>query len=210
MSSFNTPYQYQFFDRKTALDDVVFGMSHAVRVKQTHSAACVVIDRPFADGQWVEADALVTRTPNIPIGVITADCAPIILIGDGVVAIIHAGWQGAVNGIVENTVSAMDCDPSTIQAFIGPCIAQGSYEVSKGFEKPFVEAHPEAIEFFSKKNDEKLLFDLKSYCVFRLSLASVRDVEVSNIDTLTDENYHSHRGGATSKDRNLSATMING
>lgn len=210
MSSLYPPYSYQFFDKKTSFNDVVFGVSKAVRVKQTHSADCIEVDRPFADGEWVEADGIVTRTPNLPIGIITADCAPVLLAGQGVVGAAHAGWQGALAGILENTVRAMDCDVKTIRAYIGPCIARQSYEVSMGFEKPFLDVHDAAEKFFTPKNAEKLLFDLAGYCAFRLSLAGVSHVEIGDIDTLTNDHYHSHRGGAVSGERNLSAIMING
>lgn len=210
MSSSKSPHQYHFFDKNTALNDRIFGASRAARVKQTHSSKCVSIDQPFAADEWIEADAIVTRTPNVPIGVITADCAPVLLVANGVVGAAHAGWQGAVNGVLENTVAAMKCDPITIQACIGPCISKQSYEVSKGFEKPFVDRHAESTKFFTVKSEEKLLFDLRAYCAFRLGLCGVQNVEISDIDTLTNESYHSHRGGAGVGDRNLSAIMING
>ena len=210
MSSLKLPSTYQFFDKKTALNDFVFGIACAARVKQTHSSKCVVIDEPFQDGEWVEADAIVTRTPHLPIGVITADCAPILFFADGVIGAAHAGWQGAVGGVIEGAVKAMECDSKAIHACIGPCISKASYEVSKEFEKPFIDAHAEAAQFFTQKSADKLLFDLKSYCAFRLSLAGVNHVEISDIDTLTNPNYHSHRGGATSTERNLSAIMIDG
>ena len=187
-------------------------MSKASRVKQCHSSEVIVLEVPLENDDWPEADALVTSIPNLPIGVITADCVPILLAYEEgkCVAAIHAGWQGALNGVIENTIEVMNDSPHLIKAMIGPAISECSYEVSKGFEKPFIEKNKEAASFFTEKNADKLLFDLKSYCVFRLGLCGVTDVDVNDIDTLTNLSYHSHRGGAGTTERNLSAIMING
>lgn len=203
-------YRNHFCNKNHALDKEVFDVSRASRVKQTHSSEVVMMDVPQRPDEWVEADAIVTRTPNLPIGVITADCVPILLSGDGVIGAAHAGWQGALNGVIDNTIAAMDCDPVTIQAHIGPAIGAQSYEVSKGFEAPFIACDLNAIQFFTEKNADKWLFDIKSYCADRLRKCGVTNITISEIDTLTHPDYHSHRGGAGAKDRNLSVIMING
>jgi hypothetical protein len=210
MSSLDFSYEYQFFGKETALNDVVFETSQASRVKQCHSADVITIDKPLSEYEWPECDAIITKKPQLSIGVITADCAPILLSGDGVIAAVHAGWQGALKGVIDNTIQAMTCEAEGVTAMIGPSISKNSYEVSKGFEKPFIDLHHEAHVFFQEKNEEKLLFDLKSYCAFRLKLCGVHQIDVSDIDTLTNPDYHSHRGGAGAKDRNLSVIMING
>lgn len=201
-------FQHQFFDKNAGVSDVVFNVSTASRVKQIHSNKVIKIDTPMTD--WIEADALVTDQPNLTIGVITADCTPVLFYSsEGVIGAAHAGWQGAVNGILENTVEAMDCDPKTIQTFIGPCISQKSYEVSLGFEKPFLDHDKKAKQFFINGNEGKLQFDLAGYCAFRLSLCGVGNIIHNEIDTLTNVNYHSYRGGAMPNERNLSVIMIN-
>lgn len=209
-----TPYTYQFFDKNTSINADVFGRRRAARVKQIHSAHCVLIDRAFRDGEWVEADAIVTTKPDVPIGVITADCVPILLYGrrDGepVIAAAHAGWQGALKGILENTLRLMACPSSNIVAHIGPCIAQASYEVSEGFEIPFVKHNAGAWAFFKSGREGKLQFDLAGYCAFRLRAAGVLNITFSHTDTMTDDIYYSHRAGAKPGERNLSAIMING
>lgn len=222
-SPYSQNVEYCFFDQETDINNVVFNVARAARVKQTHSSDCIVIDRAFDDGVWVEGDAIVTSTPNLPIGVITADCAPVLLHGetDGGAVIIgaaHAGWQGALGGILDNTVSKMTelgCAADTIKAWIGPCIGVMSYEVSKGFEIPFVQHDPLSLHYFNEKNDEKLLFDLVGYCANRLRLQGVHNVGATNIDTYRrHEQYYSHRrmtqAGLESKGRQLSAIMING
>lgn len=197
-------FQYEFFDNNTGLDKIIFETAKANRVKQTHSNTVIAITSPQTE--WVEADGIVTRTPNLPVGVITADCAPVLFYGDGVIGAAHAGWQGALKGILENTVAAMKCD--SVQAFIGPCIAQTSYEVSLGFEKPFLDNNPEAERFFIAGKPDKLHFDLAGYCAFRLALCGIQKIHIDGRDTLINPDFHSHRGGANSTERNLSAIML--
>jgi YfiH family protein len=195
-----------FFNRKTDLNATIFDFSKAQRMKQVHGNNVITIDTP--QKEWVEGDGIVTRTPNLPIGVITADCAPVLFYAHGVVAAAHAGWQGALNGVLDNTSTSMDVDPIVTQAFIGPSIQQQSYEVSVGFEKPFLEKHAEAERFFIAGKAGKLHFDLSGYCAFRLSLCGVKSIHIDGTDTLTHHDYYSHRGGASSSERNLSAIML--
>lgn len=199
---------YQFFNAKTHHRDTVFATMPAVRVKQVHGDTVICVESPLKE--WVEADALVTRMTNLPIGVITADCAPVLMMAGGVVAAAHAGWQGALKGVLNNTVAAMDVGPSAIEARIGPCISQQSYEVSLGFERPFLERDAEAERFFMEGATGKLQFDLAGYCAFRLSQCGVKKVVIDGTDTLTHPDYYSHRGGAGEKERNLAAIMISG
>ena len=199
-------YKHHFFNKNTALNDIIFDASKANRVKQIHSNKVIEITQP--QQTWIESDATVTRTPNLPIGIITADCAPVLFYGDGVIGAAHAGWQGAVKGVLENTITAMDCTPSSIQAFIGPCISQQSYEVSMGFEKPFMEQTPMAEQFFIGGKADKLHFDLAGYCAFRLATSGIKKIHIDGRDTLTNPDFHSHRGGASATERNLSATMF--
>lgn len=202
-------FNHQFFDKNTALNESVFGQSKANRVKQTHSNTVIEITKPQTE--WVEADGIITRQPNLPIGVITADCAPVLFYGDGVIGAAHAGWQGALSGVLDNTINMMNCDIHAIHAFIGPCISQQSYEVSLGFEIPFLQNHAEAERFFiSGRTSEKLHFDLAGYCAYRLSLCGVKKIHIDGRDTLTNDNFHSHRGGADATQRNLSAVMMGG
>ena len=195
--------------KNTKIENVIFNIAPVHRVKQTHSNIVTEISQP--QSKWIEADAIVTRTPNLPIGIITADCAPVLFHSDEVIGAAHAGWQGAVNGVLENTVKTMKCDQKNIHAYIGPCIAQKSYEVSVGFEEPFLDHNPESEHFFrAGRAGDKLQFDLAGYCAFRLALCGIKQIHIDGTDTLTHPNFHSHRGGATSTERNLSAIMING
>lgn len=133
--------------------------AHLQTVYQVHGAECVVVEKPLDVATRPRADALVTSVPGLILGVLTADCGPVLFCGkraDGspVIAAAHAGWKGALGGILESTVTKM-CDlgaelPS-IHAGLGPCIGKRSYEVSLGFEQPFLTRDPSDEIFFMPK-----------------------------------------------------------
>ena len=200
------PVIHQFFDRHTDVQSPVFDEAPATRVKQVHSDKVIRVNGPLTE--WIEADAIVTDQPNLPIGVITADCAPVLFAGEGVIAAAHAGWRGALSGVLDNTIAEMQCDPKFIKAFIGPSITQKSYEVSIGFEEPFLDRDAEAERFFTSGAEGKLHFDLAGYCAFRLSQCEIRHVHIDGRDTLTNPDFHSYRGGVETSGRNLSAIVI--
>lgn len=191
---------------------------------QCHSADCLLIDRPYDRSNRPNGDALATDVAGVPVGILTADCGPVLFVGakDGgapVIAAAHAGWGGALGGVLEDTVAKMGqlgAALQTVKACLGPCIAQASYEVQDGFAAPFLERHEEAERFFlSARKVGHLMFDLAGYIAFRLSLAGVRHVSIMGIDTYAEEegcfSYRraTHRGEAD-YGRQLSAIVING
>ena len=170
-----------------------------VLLKQVHGTDVVTVTQ-FRD-DLPEADAAITTNPGVTLAIKTADCAPVLFFAHGVVGVAHAGWGGALKGVLEATVEAMVAQGAKredIHAAIGPCIAQKSYEVSVGFEKPFLQEDPYAERFFqSGKAENKLMFDLAGYCAFRLARAGVSQVEITGQDTLAlESSYFSHRRGA--------------
>lgn len=177
------------------------GGTHLQKTYQTHSAICTYIDAP--QDKIPQGDALVTDKPNIVLGILTADCAPVLFTGvkdngEALIGVVHAGWKGALGGVLQATVKCM-CEHGatleTIQAIVGPTITKASYEVSKGFESPFLEEDKEAIKFFSEgRAEDKLFFDLPGFNTFQLQKAGVKNIILSDIDTLSDEeNYFSNR-----------------
>lgn len=192
---------------------------------QCHSAACYAIKShaPVGD-ERAKGDALVTDVAGLAIGVLTADCGPVLFVGakpDGspVIGAAHAGWGGALKGILEDTVAKMvqiGASIETIKACLGPCIAQGSYEVQDAFAAPFVAEHDAADRFFmAARKEGHLMFDLSGYIAFRLAHAGVRHVSLMGVDTyVEDENCFSYRRSTHRKEpdygRQLSAIMING
>lgn len=168
-----------------------------VSVKQIHSNRCVVVDG-LSDVSDIEADAMVSTVPGLGLGVVTADCAPVLFAAQEVVGAAHAGWKGALGGVLENTLAAMEgCGAvrSGIRAAIGPCIAQRHYEVSAGFETPFLAEDAYAERFFMEgARPDKLMFDLPGYCAYRLTRAGVARVDLTGADTFALEDvYFSHR-----------------
>lgn len=192
---------------------------------QCHSALCLYIQDHVPEGDArPQADALVTDRPGLGIAILTADCGPVLFCGRKknaapVIGAAHAGWGGALGGVLEDTVAKMvqaGAEMSTIKACVGPCIMQGSYEVSADFMKPFVERDEEAERFFREARKEAhMMFDLPGYIAYRLSLCGIRQVGLMGIDTYTDEENcfsfrrATHRGEGD-YGRQMSAIVING
>ena len=161
-----------------------------VFVKQIHSAAVVTVDGPFA-ADPPEADGLVTATPGLALAIRTADCAPVLFADRdaGVVGAAHAGWRGAVGGVLEATVAAMvelGATPARIVAAVGPTIARPSYEVDEGFHARLLHGAPENARFFTPGRSGHWQFDLPAYVVARLASAGVGQVEDLALDTYAD------------------------
>ena len=185
---------------------------------QIHSATAVAADEPWR-GRLPEGDAVVTRQPGIVCGVLSADCAPILFADAeaGVVAAAHAGWQGALNGVVEATVAAMEskgADRSRMVAAVGPCIAQPSYEVGLEYLDRFETARPGSARFFRPgETAEKRLFDLPGFVLDRLAEAGVEQAEWIGRDTCAEpdrffSNRRAFRQGEPDFGRLMSAIML--
>jgi len=161
-----------------------------VTVHQVHGIAVAEVDRPWRPDQAPRADALVTREPGIVLGILAADCAPVLLADAtaGVVGAAHAGWKGALAGVVEATVAAMEAAGAArgrIVAAIGPCIGPASYEVGLEFEARFIDADPANRRCFGAgRAPDKRHFDLPGYLAGRLGALGLAAVETLGLDTL--------------------------
>lgn len=179
-------------NRRRAVDAVLPGAALAT-VHQVHSPDAIIITGPYADDARPHADALVTNVQGLLLGVLTADCAPILLADGqaGVVAAAHAGWKGAFAGVTDSTIVRMEelgADRGRIVAAIGPCIARASYEVDEAFFRRFAEADPENERFFSTGDRaDRHQFDLEAYVAARLAAAGIAQVELLGLDTYADE-----------------------
>jgi YfiH family protein len=190
-----------------------------ITVYQIHSADVVTVEAPWPRGDAPKADAIVTKVKGIALGVLAADCAPVLFADAtaGVIGSAHAGWKGALGGVVEATVGAMEAlgaERSRIRAAIGPCIGQASYEVGPEFLGRFVDAATlNGAYFHPSARAGHCLFDLPGYVAARLRAAGVADVARLNVCTYEHaEHYFSfrrttHRGEAD-YGRNLSAIML--
>ena len=170
-----------------------------VGVYQVHSPLCVTLTEPWDDAARPEADALVTQRRGVLLAIVTADCAPVLLAdrAAGVIGAAHAGWKGALGGVIENTIAAMEAlgaRRGEIAAAIGPCIAQASYEVDDAFAARFVADNAGNAQFFVAGRPGHVQFDLEGYVAFRLAAAGIATVDPLGLDTLAaPERFYSYR-----------------
>lgn len=185
-------------NRRRAIEAVLPGAGLAT-VYQVHSGEAVYADAPWPTGERPRADALVTDKPGLLLGILTADCAPVLLadVQAGVVGAAHAGWRGALAGVTDAAIEAMErigARRERIAAAVGPCVAQPSYEVDEGFRSRFIEADPDNSRFFAEGGAGKPHFDLAAYVAARLRSAGVAEVEPLGLDTYADaERFYSYR-----------------
>ncbi|MFC3174921.1 peptidoglycan editing factor PgeF [Novosphingobium bradum] len=185
-------------NRRRAAEAVAPG-ARLVGLYQVHSARCVTVTEPWDDHARPEADALVTDRPGLLLGVLTADCAPVLFAdrAAGVVGAAHAGWKGALAGVTDATLAAMvalGARPDRIAAAIGPCIAQSSYEVDEAFRARFVAADAGNAGCFGAGREGHWQFDLPGYLARRLVHAGIGAVERLGLDTYSQEHrYFSFR-----------------
>jgi hypothetical protein len=186
-------------NRRRAAEAILPG-SRLTTVHQVHSAAAVYADDQWADDHRPACDGIVTNKPGLTIGVLTADCAPVLLadITAGVIAAAHAGWGGALRGVIAATVALMadhGARVDRIVAAIGPCIARKSYEVGEDIRTMFLaedEAHDRF--FHTGQRAGKYQFDLEGFVALRLSQAGVTRVQALGEDTYSQpERYFSYR-----------------
>ena len=168
-------------------------------VHQTHSPDVIVATTPWQNGSRPKADAIVTRTEGLAIGATAADCGPILLVDASarVIGAAHAGWNGALTGILEAAIAAMEklgAERGRIIAAIGPLIRQPSYEVGGEFVERFIEADAEnALFFLPSVRTGHSMFDLAGYIRRRLETAGILMIDDIGVDTYADENFFSYR-----------------
>lgn len=185
-------------NRRRAVAAVLPGAA-LVTLHQVHSAEAVAVAAPFPDAGRPHADALVTDRPGLALGILTADCAPVLLADRlaGVVGAAHAGWKGALGGVCANVVAAMEAlgaRRERIAAAVGPCIARQSYEVDTAFLARFEAADPANERFFRPGRPGHHQFDLEAYVGARLAAAGLGRVELMGIDTYANAgDYFSFR-----------------
>jgi polyphenol oxidase len=171
-----------------------------VTAYQTHSTRVAVVEWPHEPDNAPEVDAMITGRPGIALGILTADCAPVLLADAeaGIVGAAHAGWRGAISGIIEETVAAMmqkGAKPGRICAAVGPCIGPRSYEVGPEFPAPFLAQNEANARYFRPApRADHYLFDLPAYVESRLHAAGVVAIERSHADTCAEpERFFSYR-----------------
>jgi len=171
------------------------GAAHLLGATQVHGADVVTVTEPWPAGAGPRVDALVTDRPGIALGVVTADCTPVLLAdrAAGVIGAVHAGWRGALAGVLEATVHAMrQLGATRIVAAIGPSIRQPSYEVRADLRDAILARDPADARFLADGREGHWQFDLAGYCAARLS--GVAETDTIDADTAADpERFFSHR-----------------
>ena len=185
-------------NRRRAVDAVAPG-ARLVTVHQVHSPTALIATEPWPDDARPQDDAIATDRRGLALGILTADCAPVLLADAeaGVIGAAHAGWKGAFGGVVESVVGAMEslgARRERIAAAVGPAIARRSYEVDETFYRRFAEADPANDRFFTPGRDGHHQFDLEGFVAARLAEAGINRVEALGLDTYSDpDRFFSYR-----------------
>jgi YfiH family protein len=187
-------------------------------VSQFHSNKFIYIDEKYKKKKKPKADAIITNQKYLPIGVLTADCAPILIYDEKIkmVAAIHAGWRGAFKGIINKVIKFMikkGCEIDNMTAVIGPSISHKNYEVKEDFRKRFIKKDKKNSLFF-KSSKKKLYFDLTKYIHSSLKIINIQHIDIIKIDTFDIKNkFFSARRALKLKHndygRNISIIMLN-
>ena len=184
-------------NRRRAVAAVLPGAELAT-VHQVHSADVVYVERPWPQGERPRADAMVTDRAGLLLGILTADCAPVLFADHEakVIGAAHAGWRGALAGVTDSTIAAMErlgASRERLRAAVGPCIAQPSYEVDESFRGRFLDADVSNSRFFFEGANGKPHFDLSAYVAERVRAAGV-EVEIVGLDTNAEPGrFYSYR-----------------
>lgn len=176
------------------------GLDGLVTLNQRHTPEVIAVDEPWDRADSPIADGLVTARRGLALGILTADCAPVLFAdaAAGVVGAAHAGWRGAFDGVIANTVAAMEdlgAQAERIVAVIGPCIAQASYEVGAEFVERFLERDASYLRFFGPSaKPGHSHFNLPAFAAHLATLAGVGSVVTEGSDTCTSEDrFFSYR-----------------
>ena len=203
---------------KIVSDKINVKSKKIVLLNQVHSNKFYYIGKNSKLNNKFKGDALITDKKNLPIAVLTADCAPILIHDEGkkMIAAIHAGWKGAYKDIVKKVIKFMikkGCSTQNITVAIGPCISSNNYEIKEDFKKKFIKKDKNNIVFF-KRTKNKNYFNLNKYIHFQLKSLNIKKVDIINKDTFnTKNNFFSARRSISCNEndygRNISVIMIN-
>tara|TARA_Y100001936_G_scaffold253227_1_gene316606 strand:- start:1024 stop:1818 length:795 start_codon:yes stop_codon:yes gene_type:complete len=166
---------------------------------QVHGTDVVAVEQPWNRAEAPRADGMVTARAGIALGILTADCAPVLFADNQnrIVGACHAGWRGALDGVIESTVSAMEslgAQRENIAAAVGPCIAQPSYQVGLEFRNKFTEQNAKFSSYFADDDETHLRFDLGGFVQLRLERAGLSKIDVIDMDNCAEtESFYSYR-----------------
>ena len=170
-----------------------------ITLNQTHSNKVIYFEKKSSLKNKLLGDAIVTKIKNVGIGILTADCAPILLYDPQkkIIGCIHSGWRGALNGVIANTIKKfkeLDSNIDNLLAVVGPCIGKGNYKVKIDFYEKFVKQNTNYEKFFEKIMENKYIFDLRGFINNKISDLNIKNIENIEIDTFAaQETFYSYR-----------------
>ena len=200
-------------NRLIAIKNLNLNKKKLILIKQTHSSKVIRINEANLD-QEIEADGVITSLNNVVLGILTADCAPIIIYDDKnkFVCNLHSGWKGSLNNISEKAIKLFDkynIKRKNLIAIVGPCLGAKNYEVDKNFQQKFIKKNLKYAKFFRNKNAIKSYFNLRALINYQLSELGLKKIHNINRDTYSNDNlFFSHRR-ATHKRQKTTGRLIN-
>ena len=178
-----------------------------VTLNQRHTNEVIYFDDPLSVKKKLTGDAIVSKVKNIAIGVLTADCVPILFYDHKkkIIGCAHAGWKGALNGIIQNTISKfkdLKCNSTDLIAVVGPCIKKENYEVKNDLYEKFIEKNKKNKIFFQNIDKNKYLFDLRGFVNNEILNLNIKNLENIEIDTFSKkELFYSYRRACFNKEK---------
>ena len=172
---------------------------HLITMNQIHSNKVIYFEKKSAVKNKISGDAIVTNVKNVGIGILTADCAPILLYDPNkkIIGCVHSGWKGALNGILKNTIlkfNELKSNSNDLIAVVGPCIKKENYEVKIDFYEKFVAQNQKNEDFFSKINKNNYFFDLRGFINKKITSLGISNIENIEMDTFSEpEIFYSYR-----------------
>jgi len=200
-------------NRLIAIKNLKLNKKKLILIKQTHSSKVIRINESNLD-QKIEADGVITSLNNVVLGILTADCAPIIIYDEKnkFVCNLHSGWKGSLNNISEKAINLFDkykIKRTNLIAIVGPCLGAKNYEVDKKFQKRFIKKNIKYAKFFRNKNRTKSYFNLRALINYQLSELGLKKIYNINRDTYSNNNlFFSHRR-ATHLGQKTTGRLIN-
>ena len=200
-------------NRLIAMKNLNLNKKKLILIKQTHSSKVIRITKNNLD-KGIEADGVITSLNDVVLGILTADCAPVIIYDDKnkFVCNLHSGWKGSLNNISQTAIKLFDkyqIKRKNLTAIVGPCLGAKNYEVDKNFQRMFIEKNIKYSKFFRYKNKKKSYFNLRALINYQLSELGLKKIYNINRDTYSSENlFFSHRR-ATHKGEKTTGRLIN-
>jgi YfiH family protein len=202
-----------FKNRLIAMKNLNLSKKKLILIKQTHSSKIIRINDNNLNYSF-EADGVITSSKNVVLGILTADCAPIIIYDDKnkFVCNLHSGWKGSLNNISEKAINLFDkyqIKRKNLTAIVGPCLGVKNYEVDRNFQKKFMDKNIKYNKFFKYKNKKKFYFNIRALINYQLSELGLKKIYNINRDTYSNDNlFFSHRH-ATHKGQKATGRLIN-